>query len=60
VADIKGLRDRAVIAIMGYTFGRVSAVVGVKRGNYRLERKRARLRLMKKGGKEKLVWLHCY
>ena len=54
------MRDRAVIAIMGYTFGRVSAVVGVKRGNYRLERKRARLRLMKKGGKEKLVWLHCY
>jgi len=58
VPDIKGLRDRAVIAIMGYTFGRVSAVVGVKRGDYRLEGKRARLRLLEKGNKEKLVWLH--
>ncbi len=58
VADIKGLRDRAVIAIMAYTFARVSAVVGLKRGAYRLEGKRARLRLLEKGNKEKLVWLH--
>jgi hypothetical protein len=28
-ADIKGLRDRAAIAIMGYNFARVSAVVGL-------------------------------
>jgi integrase/recombinase XerD len=41
-----------------YAIGRVSAVVGVKRGDYRLDGKRARLRLMEKGGKEKLVWLH--
>ena len=54
IADIKGLRDRAVIAIMAYTFARVSA----KRGDYRLEGKRARLRLLEKGNKEKLVWLH--
>jgi integrase/recombinase XerD len=58
VEDIKGLRDRAVIAIMAYTFARVSAVVGLTRGNYRLEGKRARLRLLEKGNKEKLVWLH--
>lgn len=58
VADIKGLRDRAVIAIMAYTFARVSAVVGLARGDYRLEGKRARLRLLEKGNKEKLVWLH--
>ncbi len=31
---------------------------GVKRGDYRLEGKRARLRLLEKGNKEKLVWLH--
>ena len=43
---------------MGYTFARVSAVVGFKRGDYRLEGKRARLRLLEKGNKEKLVWLH--
>jgi integrase/recombinase XerD len=58
VADIKGLRDRAVIGIMAYTFARVSAVAGLKRGDYRLEGKRARLRMLEKGGKEKLVWLH--
>jgi integrase/recombinase XerD len=58
VADVKGLRDRAVIAIMAYTFARVSAVAGLERGDYRLEGKRARLRLLEKGGKEKLVWLH--
>jgi len=58
VPDIKGLRDRAAIAIMAYTFARVSAVAGLKRGDYRLEGKRARLRLLEKGNKEKLVWLH--
>lgn len=41
VADIKGLRDRAVIAIMAYTFARISAVAGLKRGDYRPEGKRA-------------------
>jgi integrase/recombinase XerD len=58
VADIKGLRDRAVIAVMAYTFARVSAVARLKRGDYRIEGKRARLRLLEKGNKEKLVWLH--
>jgi site-specific recombinase XerD len=58
VADLKGLRDRAAIAIMGYTFARVSAVVGLPLGDYRLEGKRGRLRLREKGNKEKLVWLH--
>jgi site-specific recombinase XerD len=58
VADLKGLRDRAAIAIMAYTFARVSAVVGLSRADYRLEGKRARLRLLEKGNKEKLVWLH--
>jgi integrase/recombinase XerD len=58
VADIKGLRDRAAMAIMGYTFARVSAVVGLTPGDYRMEGKRARLRLLEKGNKEQLVWLH--
>jgi integrase/recombinase XerD len=30
VPDVKGLRDRAVIAIMAYTFARVSAVAGLE------------------------------
>ena len=57
-ADIKGLRDRAAIGIMAYTFGRVSAIVGLRLGDYRLDGKRTCLRLMEKGNKEKLVWLH--
>ena len=57
-ADVKGLRDRAIIAIMAYSFARVSAVLRLKRGDYSLQGKRARLRLSEKGGKEKLVWLH--
>jgi site-specific recombinase XerD len=57
-ADAKGLRDRVIIAIMGYTFARVSAVLKLKRSDYSLQGKRARLRLLEKGNKEKLVWLH--
>jgi integrase/recombinase XerD len=49
VPDIKGLRDRAAIAIMAYTFARVSAVARLKRVDYRIEGKRARLRLLEKG-----------
>jgi len=58
VPDIKGLRNRAAIALMAYTFARVSPVVGLSVSDYRLEGKRTRLRLMEKGGKEKQVWLH--
>jgi hypothetical protein len=41
-ADVKGLRDCAIIAIMDYTFVRVSAVLKLKRGDYSLQGKRAR------------------
>jgi integrase/recombinase XerD len=58
VPDVKGRRDRAAIAIMAYTFARVSAVAGLKREDYRIEGKRAQLRLLEKGNKEKLVSLH--
>lgn len=56
--SLKGLRDRAAIAVMAYTFARVSAVVGLRREDYRLMGKRPQLRLQEKGGKEQLVWLH--
>ena len=58
VTDVKGLRDRAIIAIMAYTFARVSAVLKLRRSDYALQGKRTRLRLLEKGNKEKLVWLH--
>lgn len=56
--SVKGLRDRTVIAVMAFTFARVRAVSGLRRSDYTLQGKRARLRLLEKGGKEKLVWLH--
>ncbi|MBV8904909.1 MAG: tyrosine-type recombinase/integrase [Acidobacteriia bacterium] len=56
--SLKGLRDRAAIALMAYTFARVTAVILLRREDYRLQGKRAQLRLHEKGGKEKLVWLH--
>jgi hypothetical protein len=42
---------------MPYTFARVNAVLRLKRGDYSLQGKRARLRLLEKGNKEKLVYL---
>ena len=34
VSSIVGLRDRAIIAVMTYTFARVGAVVGLKVEDY--------------------------
>jgi integrase len=47
-----GLRDRAVIGIMVYTFARVGAVVNMTVDDYYPEGKRWWLRLHEKGGKE--------
>ena len=40
VSHLVGLRDRAIIAVMTYTFARVGAVVAVKVENYFLQKKR--------------------
>jgi integrase/recombinase XerD len=58
ITSVKDLRDRAAIALMAYTFARASAVVSLRREDYRLAGKRAQLLLQEKGGKEKLLWLH--
>jgi integrase/recombinase XerD len=49
--DIVGLRDRALIGLMCYTFARVSAVVGMHFEDYYQNGKRAWIRLHEKGGK---------
>jgi integrase/recombinase XerD len=46
-----GLRDRALIAVMVYSFARVSAVVGMRVEDYYQNGKRWWLRLHEKGGK---------
>jgi integrase/recombinase XerD len=46
-----GLRDRALIALMGYTFARIGAVVGMKVEDYYIQKRRGWIRLHEKGGK---------
>jgi integrase/recombinase XerD len=53
-----GLRDRALIAVMTYTFSRVSAVVAMKVEDYYPQGKRWWIRLHEKGGKLHQVPVH--
>lgn len=46
-----GLRDRALIAVMVFSFARISAVLGMKADDYYANGKRWWLRLHEKGGK---------
>ena len=51
VTNLVRLRDRALIAVMAYTFARVSAVVGLTVEDYYPQKKRWWLRLREKNGK---------
>lgn len=51
ISSVVGLRDRALIATMVYSFARVGAVVGMRVGDYYKNGKRWWLRLHEKGGK---------
>lgn len=48
VSTIKGLRDRALIATMTYTFARVSATLALRVADYQTRGRRAWLRLQEK------------
>lgn len=50
-SSVVGLRDRAIVATMAFTFARVSAVVGLKVEDYYAQKKRWWLRLREKNGK---------
>src|ERR1039457_2461245 len=58
VQELSGLRDRALIGVMVYSFGRVSAVVGMNVDDYYQQGKRWWLRLHEKGGKHHAVPVH--
>jgi site-specific recombinase XerD len=58
VESLVGLRDRALIGLMIYTFARVSAVVGMKVEDYHQNGKRWWVRLHEKGGKQHAVPCH--
>ena len=51
VSHVVGLRDRAVLGLLTYTFARVSAAVGMKVEDYYPRGKRWRVRLHEKNGK---------
>jgi integrase/recombinase XerD len=50
-ATVVGIRDRALIGLMCYSFARVSAVIGMNVEDYYQQGKRAWFRLHEKGGK---------
>lgn len=57
-STISGLRDRAVIGTMVYSFARISAVLGMKVEDYYPQGKRWWIRLHEKGGKRHDVPCH--
>jgi len=56
--NVFGLRDKAFIAVMAFTFARVSAVCGLKREDYVYTGGSWHLRFHEKGGKDRLVPVH--
>ena len=58
VTELSGLRDRALIGVMVYSFARVSAAAAVRVEDYFEHGKRAWLRLHEKGGKRHEVPCH--
>jgi site-specific recombinase XerC len=57
-STIVGLRDRALIATMIYTFGRVGAVTKMRVEDYYTQGRRGSVRLHEKGGKRReIAWM---
>jgi integrase len=56
--DLLGLRDRALIAMMVYSFARIGAVIQMKVGDYFVQGRRRWVCLHEKGGKEHNVPCH--
>src|ERR1700751_3313612 len=57
-SDLLGLRDRALIAMMVFSFARIGAVIQMKVGDYFVQGRRRWVRLHEKGGKEHDVPCH--
>ena len=49
--SLLGLRDRALIALMGYTFARVGAAIGMKVEDFYVQKRRGWVRLHEKGAR---------
>src|SRR3954466_11899929 len=59
VGTLAGLRDRALIGVMVYSFARVGAVVAMNLEDYYQNGKRWWLRLHEKGGKQHEIPAHA-
>lgn len=57
-STVMGLRDRALIAMMAYSFARIGAVVAMKVEDYFIQGRRGWVRLYEKGGKRHEVPAH--
>src|SRR6202041_3925106 len=57
-STVMGLRDRALIALMAYTFARVSAATAMKVEDYFVQGRRSWVRLYEKGGKQQELPAH--
>jgi site-specific recombinase XerD len=57
-STVMGLRDRALIALMAYTFARIGAAVAMKVEDYFVQGRRSWVRLYEKGGKQHEVPAH--
>jgi site-specific recombinase XerD len=58
VSTVIGLRDRALLGVMAYTFARIGALVALTQQDYFQPDKRSILRFREKGGKEKEIPVH--
>jgi site-specific recombinase XerD len=58
VSNVVGLRDRALIGLMAYSFARVSAAIGMRVEDYYGQGKRWWVRLHEKGGKRHEMSCH--
>jgi integrase/recombinase XerD len=58
LSTVVGLRDRAVIGMMTYSFARIGAVVGLRVEDYYPQGKRTWVRLHEKGGKQHEMPVH--
>ena len=57
-SHVVGLRDKAFLATLAYTFARIGAVVNLKVEDYFQTGKRSLIRFKEKGGKEKEIPVH--
>jgi site-specific recombinase XerD len=57
-SHVVGHRDKALLATLAYTFGRISAVVSLRVEDYFQTGKRSLIRFKEKGGKEKEIPVH--